>query len=64
VTTRLVLDELDLDLPALAARLVRIVGIVVGLRALALYAPASIANEGAIVFVDRRGRVLVVVGDF
>jgi hypothetical protein len=69
VSARLVLDELDFDLPALAAGLVVVVIVVVGGRALTLGAAVCIAlDEGAIVagavVVDGRRRVLVVVGDF
>lgn len=63
---RLVLDELDFDFSALASWLVVIIIIVVGGRARALGAAVCVADtEGAIaVVVDRRRRVLVVVGDF
>jgi hypothetical protein len=66
VSTRLVLDELDLNLSTLAAGLVIIVVVVVGCRARALGAAVRVANvEGAIaIVVQRRRRVLVVVGDF
>ena len=66
VSTRLVLDELDLDLPALAAGLVVVVVVVVGGRARALGAAICIGGiEGAVaVVVERRRRVLVVLGDF
>ena len=64
VTTRLVLDELDLNLSSLAAGLVVVVVIVVGSSAGALDA-AVLHAEGAIaVVVDRGRRVLVVLGDF
>jgi hypothetical protein len=64
VPARLVLDELDLNLPALAAGLVIIVVVVVGRRALALGAARIADAEGAITIVVQRGRrVLVVVGD-
>lgn len=65
VAARLVLDELDLNLPALAAGLVIVVVVVVGRRALAFGAPGRVADaEGAIaVVVQRRRRVLVVVGN-
>jgi hypothetical protein len=65
VSTRLVLDELDLNLPALAAGLVVVVVVVVGGRARALGAAVCIADiEGAVaVVVDRGRRVLVVFGD-
>ena len=66
VAARLVLDELDLNLPALAAGLVIVVVVVVGSRARALGAAVGVAEaERAIaVVVDRGRRVLVVVGDF
>jgi len=65
VPTRLVLDELDLNLPALAAGLVVIVVVVVGSRALALgAADVSDTNLAIAVVVQRRRGVLVVVGDF
>jgi hypothetical protein len=67
VATRLVLDELDLDLPALAARLVVVIVVVVGGRARALGAAIGIGGvEGAVavaVVVELRRRVLVVFGD-
>ena len=64
VPTRLVLDELDLNLSPLAAGLVVVVVVVVGSGARALDA-AVLHAEGAIaVVVDRRRRVLVVLGDF
>lgn len=66
--TRLVLDELDLDLSALAAGLVIVVVVIVLRRALSLHAAAGIALESAIVaigvVVDGGRRVLVVLGDF
>lgn len=65
VPTRLVLDELDLNLPALAAGLVVVVVIIVGSRAWTLGAAVLGGSKGAIaVVVERRRRVLVVVGDF
>jgi hypothetical protein len=66
VPARLVLDELDLNLAALAAGLVIIVVVVVGSLARAFGAAVRVANvEGAIAVVVQRGRrVLVVVGDF
>lgn len=69
VSARLVLDELDLNLPALAAGLVVIVVVVVGSRARTLGAAICVAgNESAIVaravVVDGGRRVLVVLGDF
>lgn len=66
VPTRLVLDELDLNLPALAAGLVVVVVVVVGSRARTLGAAVAVADaQGAIaVVVDRGRRVLVVLGDF
>jgi hypothetical protein len=66
VSTRLVLDELDLNLSALASGLVIVVVVVVGSRAWALGAAVRVADvEGAIaIVVQRRRRVLVVVGDF
>jgi hypothetical protein len=66
VPTRLVGDELDLDLPALAAGLVVVVVVVVGGRARALGAAVRVANiqGAAAVVVQLRRRVLVVVGDF
>jgi hypothetical protein len=68
VATRLVLDELDLNLPTLAAGLVVVVIVVVGGRTRALGAAVDIAlDEGAVVagavVVDGGRRVLVVVGD-
>ena len=65
VATRLVLDELDLDLPALAAGLVFIVVVVVGSRTWALGAAVRIAagQLAVAVVVERRRRVLVVLGD-
>ena len=68
MSTRLVLDELDFNLSALAARLVRVViAVILGLAG-ALNAAVRIALEGAIVaigvVVDRGRRVLVVFGDF
>jgi hypothetical protein len=65
VATRLVLDELDLDLPALTARLVVVIVVVVGRRARALGAAIGIGGvEGAVaVVVQLRRRVLVVFGD-
>jgi hypothetical protein len=67
VPPRLVLDELDLDLPALAAGLVVVVVVVVLGRARALGAAVCIAlDESAVVgevVVDAGRRVLVVVGD-
>ena len=68
VATRLVCDELDLNLAALAAGLVVVVVLVVGSGAWALCAAVGIADielavAGAVV-VDRGRRVLVVVGDF
>jgi hypothetical protein len=52
VATRLILDELDLDLSALAAGLVIIIVVVVGSLALAFGAAVDIAgDEGAIVVV-------------
>jgi hypothetical protein len=64
VPARLVLDELDLNLPALAAGLVVVVVIVVGGGARALGAAIYIADvEAAAVVVQRRRGVLVVVGD-
>jgi len=65
VPARLVLDELDLNLPALAAGLVVVVVIVVCCRARAFGAAVCIANvEGAVaVVVQRRRRILVVLGD-
>jgi hypothetical protein len=66
VPTRLVGDELDLDLPALAAGLVVVVVVVVGRRARAFGAAVRVADiEGAAAVVVQLGRrVLVVVGDF
>lgn len=64
VPARLVLDELDLNLPALAARLVIIIIVVVCCRARALGAAVRIANaQGAAVVVQRGRCVLVVLGD-
>lgn len=67
VPTRLVLDELDFNLPALAAGLVVVVVVVVLGRAGALGAAIRIADVHlaiAHVVVNRGRRVLVVVGDF
>ena len=71
VPTRLVLDELDLNLPALAPGLLVIVVVVIGGGTRAFGAPVGIAGtQSAIVaiansvVVDRGRRVLVVVGDF
>lgn len=65
MATRLVLDELDLDFPTLAARLVVVIVVVVGRRARALGAAIGIGGvEGAVaVVVELRRRVLVVFGD-
>jgi hypothetical protein len=64
VPTRLVLDELDLDLSSLAAGLVIVVVVVVGRSARALDATVLHAHGAIAVVVDRRRRVLVVLGDF
>ena len=68
VAARLVLDELDLDLPALAAGLVVIVVVVVlgGTRALGATVRISLEECAVVgqVVVDVGRRVLVVVGDF
>lgn len=65
MATRLILDELDLNLPALAARLVIIVVVVVGRRARALGAAVGVSIQLAVAIVVQRGRrVLVVFGDF
>ena len=65
MATRLILDELDLNLPALAARLVVVIVVVVGSRARALGAAIDIGGvEGAVaVVVELRRRVLVVFSD-
>ena len=65
VSTRLVLDELDFDLPALAARLVVVVVVVVRSRARPLGAAVRVADiESAVaIVVDRWRRVLIVLGD-
>lgn len=67
VPPRLVLDELDLDLPALAAGLVVVIVVVVLGGTRALCAAVGIAlDESAVVgevVVDAGRRVLVVVGD-
>lgn len=68
MATRLVLDELDLDFPALAAGLIVIVVVLVLWGARTLDAAVRIAlDEGTIVLgwvvVDVGRRVLVVVGD-
>jgi hypothetical protein len=66
VPARLVLDELDFNLPALAARLVIVVVVVVCRRARALGAAVRVADieDAAAIVVQLRRRVLVVVGDF
>lgn len=64
VPTRLVLDELDLNLSSLAAGLVIIVVVVVGSGARTLDAAVLHAHGAIAVVVDRRRRVLVVLGDF
>lgn len=68
MAARLVLDELDLNLPSLAAGLVVVVIVVVLGGARALGAAVCIGlDEGAVVgevVVDGGRRVLVVVGDF
>jgi len=70
VTTRLVLDEFDLDLAALAAALVVIVVVVVGIAlALALDAAGRVGGEGTVAVADGlvvvRGRdVGFLVDDF
>ena len=64
MATRFVLDELDLDLPALAARLVLVVVVVVRSWTRALGAAVCIAGKLAVAVVVKRGRrVLVVLGD-
>lgn len=64
MATRLVLDELDLNLSSLAAGLVVVIVVVVGRGARTLDA-AVLHAEGAIaVVVDVGRRVLVVLGDF
>lgn len=63
VTTRLVLDELDLNLSSLAAGLVVVVIVVVGSGARALDAAVLHAELAIAVVVDRRRRVLVVLSD-
>lgn len=64
MATRLVLDEFDLNLAALAARLVIVVVVVVGGGARTLGAAVVDAQRAIGVVVDRRRRVLVVLGDF
>lgn len=68
VTTRFVLDELDLNLPPLAARLVVVVVVVVrggGGGALALDAASFAGAITVLEIIVHTGRiVLVVLGDF
>lgn len=68
MATRLVLDELDLDLPALTARLVIVVVVVVlgGTRALGAAVRIGLEECAVVgkVVIDVGRRVLVVVGDF
>jgi hypothetical protein len=63
VSTRLVLDELDLNLPSLAAGLVIVVVVVVGSGARPLHAAVLHAHGAIAVVVQRRRRVLVVLGN-
>jgi len=64
VTTRLVLDEFDLNLAALAAGLVVVVVVIVGSRARTLGAAVVDGQRAIGVVVNGGRRVLVVVGDF
>jgi hypothetical protein len=64
VPTRLILDELDLDLSTLAARLVIVVVLVVGSCTRTLDAAVLHAHGAIAVVVDGGRRVLVVLGDF
>lgn len=67
VATRLVRDELDLDLPPLAARLVIVVVVVVGGRGTLALDAAVLARGAAVpdgvVVEGRRGGRVVLVGD-
>lgn len=64
MATRLVLDELDLNLSSLAAGLVVVVVVIVGSGARTLDAAVLHAHGAIAVVVDGRRRVLVVLGNF
>lgn len=63
MTTRLISDELDLNLSSLASRLVIIVVVVVSSRGALAFDTATIIAVSEGVVIEGRGGALIVIGD-